>query len=121
VADVATPPAEVAAPLARRVCASLRTITIALAAQHVVRGPWWFGLIYFTPSLLIAIGTYVLWKHDASCMAVRNCRDEKAAEAAKLARRRRAIYRRFGGHAAARAAGAAIVKVPTRIAWEWPG
>jgi hypothetical protein len=33
----------------------------------------------------------------------------------------RAIYRRFGGHAAARAAGAAIVKVPTRIAWEWRG
>jgi hypothetical protein len=30
----------------------------------------------------------------------------------------RAIYRRFGSHAAARAAGALIVKVPTRQAWE---
>jgi hypothetical protein len=31
----------------------------------------------------------------------------------------RAIYRYFGGHAAARAAGATIVKVPARVAWEW--
>ena len=30
----------------------------------------------------------------------------------------RAIYRRFGSHAAARSAGALIVKVPTRQAWE---
>ncbi len=30
----------------------------------------------------------------------------------------RAIYRRFGSHAAARAAGAAIVRLPARIAWE---
>jgi hypothetical protein len=29
----------------------------------------------------------------------------------------RAIYRRFGGHAAARAAGATIAKVPARLAW----
>jgi hypothetical protein len=31
----------------------------------------------------------------------------------------RAIYRIFGGHAAARAAGAVITKVPARVAWEW--
>ena len=31
----------------------------------------------------------------------------------------RAIYRRFGSHAAARAAGAALVRVPARIAWQW--
>ena len=30
----------------------------------------------------------------------------------------RAIYRRYGGHAAARAAGATIVKVPARVAFE---
>jgi hypothetical protein len=30
----------------------------------------------------------------------------------------RAIYRIFGGHAAARAAGAAIVRLPARIAWQ---
>jgi hypothetical protein len=31
----------------------------------------------------------------------------------------RAIYRRFGGHAEARAAGAAIVRLPARQAWRW--
>ena len=31
----------------------------------------------------------------------------------------RAIYRRHGSHAAARAAGAVIVKLPPRFAWEW--
>jgi formylglycine-generating enzyme required for sulfatase activity len=31
----------------------------------------------------------------------------------------RPIYRRFGSHAAARAAGAAIVRLPARVAWEW--
>jgi hypothetical protein len=30
----------------------------------------------------------------------------------------RAIYRRYGSHAAARASGAEIVRVPSRIAWE---
>jgi hypothetical protein len=30
----------------------------------------------------------------------------------------RQIYRRFGGHAAARAAGTAIVRVPARVAWQ---
>jgi hypothetical protein len=33
----------------------------------------------------------------------------------------RAIYRRFGSHGAARAAGAAIVRLPARIAWQWSG
>jgi hypothetical protein len=31
----------------------------------------------------------------------------------------RAIYRHHGSHAAARAAGAAIVRLPARIAWQW--
>jgi hypothetical protein len=31
----------------------------------------------------------------------------------------RAIYRRYRSHAAARAAGAAIVRVPERVAWQW--
>jgi hypothetical protein len=31
----------------------------------------------------------------------------------------RAIYRLFGSHAAARAAGAAIVRLPARVAWGW--
>jgi hypothetical protein len=31
----------------------------------------------------------------------------------------RGIYRRFGSHAAARAAGAAIVQLPARVAWQW--
>jgi hypothetical protein len=31
----------------------------------------------------------------------------------------RAIYRRHGSHAAARAAGAAIVRLPARVAWQW--
>ena len=31
----------------------------------------------------------------------------------------RAIYRRHGSHAAARAAGAELIKVPARRAWEW--
>lgn len=31
----------------------------------------------------------------------------------------RAIYRRFGSHAGARAAGAAIVRLPARVAWQW--
>jgi hypothetical protein len=31
----------------------------------------------------------------------------------------RAIYRHYGSHAAARAAGAAIVRLPARQAWEW--
>jgi hypothetical protein len=31
----------------------------------------------------------------------------------------RAIFRRFGSHAAARAAGATIVRLPARQAWEW--
>jgi hypothetical protein len=33
----------------------------------------------------------------------------------------RAIYRRFNGHAGARAAGAAIVTLPARVAWQWVG
>jgi hypothetical protein len=31
----------------------------------------------------------------------------------------RAIYRRYRSHAAARAAGATIVRVPERVAWQW--
>jgi hypothetical protein len=31
----------------------------------------------------------------------------------------RAIYRIFGSHAAARAAGAALIRVPARQAWSW--
>jgi len=31
----------------------------------------------------------------------------------------RAIYRRHGSHAAARASGATLVRVPARQAWEW--
>jgi hypothetical protein len=31
----------------------------------------------------------------------------------------RAIYRRHGSHAAARAAGAQLIRVPARIAWQW--
>jgi hypothetical protein len=31
----------------------------------------------------------------------------------------RAIYRRFGSHSAARAAGAELIRVPARVAWEW--
>jgi hypothetical protein len=31
----------------------------------------------------------------------------------------RGIYRRFGSHAAARLAGAAIVRLPARVAWGW--
>jgi hypothetical protein len=97
------------------VCAHLyATITIALAAQHVVRGPWWFGLIYFTPSLLIAIGTCILWWHDSRYMAARDARDalqpsgdedpkteekrKKAEDNAKLAHRRmiHAVWTLFG-------------------------
>jgi hypothetical protein len=33
----------------------------------------------------------------------------------------RAIYRRFGSHDAARAAGASISRLPARVAWEWRG
>jgi hypothetical protein len=31
----------------------------------------------------------------------------------------RAIYRRHGSHAAARAAGATLIRLPARVAWEW--
>jgi hypothetical protein len=31
----------------------------------------------------------------------------------------RAIYRQFGSHAAARGAGAVLVRVPARQAWRW--
>ena len=31
----------------------------------------------------------------------------------------RAIYRRHGSHAAARAAGATLIRVPARRAWQW--
>jgi hypothetical protein len=31
----------------------------------------------------------------------------------------RAIYRRYGSHAGARAAGAVLIRTPARVAWEW--
>ena len=57
-------------------CAHLyATITIALAVRHVAPGSTWFELIYFTPSVLIAAGTGVLWWYDSRYMAARDARD----------------------------------------------